>query len=465
MSKKKRPLTAEEKRRKKRSALGTWILVLIMLIGLGIMAYPTVSDWWNSFHASRAIASYSNAVEKKKKKKLDEMIQAAHEYNEKLLKKPNPYTMTDEDMAEYNSLLDLSGTGIIGYITIKSIGVYIPIYHGVEESVLQIAIGHIEWTSLPVGGESTHAVVSGHRGLPSAKLFTDLDQLREGDTFSITVLNQMITYEVDQIRIVEPGDISELAIAPGKDYCTLVTCTPYGINTHRLLIRGTRVANEAGELVVPAEAFRIPNYITIPAIGVPLLFLTLIILLKLVASVLTVDSGGDGGIFAPSMFIGAVPGFVLADLVVLLDALGDLEADGFDRVQRRHRILEDHGDLVAADLLHLLFLQRQQVLSLIDDLAGGDVRLGGRQDAHDALGDGGLARPGLAHQSQRFPLLQGEVHAVDGVDRGLVGTVFHRKVFDFQKLFSHGRHLSSSGADPARRAGRRPEGCTPARRS
>ena len=279
MSKKKRPLTAEEKRRKKRSALGTWILVLIMLIGLGIMAYPTVSDWWNSFHASRAIASYSNAVESVDKEKLDEMIQAAHEYNERLLKKPNPYTMTDEDLAEYNSLLDLSGTGIIGYITIKSIGVYIPIYHGVEESVLQIAIGHIDWTSLPVGGESTHAVVSGHRGLPSAKLFTDLDQLREGDTFSITVLNQMITYEVDQIRIVEPGDISELAIVPGKDYCTLVTCTPYGINTHRLLIRGTRVANEAGELVVPAEAFRIPNYITIPAIGVPLLFLTLIALL------------------------------------------------------------------------------------------------------------------------------------------------------------------------------------------
>ena len=279
MSKRKRPLTVEEKRRKKRSALGTWILVLIMLIGLGIMAYPTVSEWWNSFHASRAIASYSSAVESVDKEKLAEMIQAAHEYNERLLKKPNPYNMSEEDLKEYNSLLDLSGTGIIGYITIKSIGVYIPIYHGVEESVLQIAIGHIDWTSLPVGGESTHAVVSGHRGLPSAKLFTDLDQMREGDTFTITVLNQMITYEVDQIRIVEPGDISELAIAPGKDYCTLVTCTPYGINTHRLLIRGTRVANEAGELVVPAEAFRIPNYITIPAIGVPLLFLTLIVLL------------------------------------------------------------------------------------------------------------------------------------------------------------------------------------------
>ena len=279
MSKRKRPLTAEEKKRKKRSALTSWALVLVMLLGLGIMAYPMVSDWWNSFHASRAIASYSNAVENVDREKLDDMIRAAHEYNDKLLKKANPYVMTDEDLEEYNSLLDLSGTGIIGYITIKSIGVYIPIYHGVEESVLQIAIGHLDWSSLPVGGESTHAVVSGHRGLPSAKLFTDLDQMREGDTFTITVLNQMITYEVDQIRIVEPGDISELGIVPGKDYCTLVTCTPYGINTHRLLIRGTRVANEAGELVVPAEAFRIPNYITIPAIGVPLLFLTLIILL------------------------------------------------------------------------------------------------------------------------------------------------------------------------------------------
>ena len=279
MSKAKRPLITEKKKRKKRSSLTTWILVLVMLLGLGILAYPTVSDWWNSFHASRAIASYSNAVENVDREKLDNMIQAAHEYNEKLLKKKNPFVMSDEDLKEYNSLLDLSGTGIIGYITIKSIGVYIPIYHGVEESILQIAIGHVDWSSLPVGGESTHAVVSGHRGLPSAKLFSDLDQMREGDTFTITVLNQMITYEVDQIRIVEPGDISELAIVPGKDYCTLVTCTPYGINTHRLLIRGTRIANEAGELVVPAEAFRIPNYITIPAIGVPLLFVTLIVLL------------------------------------------------------------------------------------------------------------------------------------------------------------------------------------------
>ncbi len=280
MRKNKKPLdeeTLNRIKRKRKSNLGTFVLVLILFIGLGIMAYPTVSDWWNSFHASRAIASYSNRVEGVDKEKLDAMVEAAKKYNQSLLRKQNPYMMTDEDLEEYNSLLDLSGTGIIGYITIKSIGVYIPIYHGTEESVLQIAIGHIDWTSLPVGGESTHSVVSGHRGLPSAKLFTDLDQMKEGDRFTITVLNQVISYEVDQIRIVEPGDISELGIVPGKDYCTLVTCTPYGINTHRLLIRGTRVANESGEMVVPPEAFRLPNYLTIPAIGIPLLFLFLIV--------------------------------------------------------------------------------------------------------------------------------------------------------------------------------------------
>ena len=267
---------AAGKQKRRKSSLTTWILVGVMVLGLGIMAYPTFSNWWNSFHASRAIASYSSTVENMDKEKLDAMIEAAHEYNRKLAEKENPFAMTDEDREEYNSLLDLSGTGIIGYITIRSINVYIPVYHGTEESVLQIAIGHLDWSSLPVGGEGTHALLSGHRGLPSAKLFSDLDQVREGDIFTVTVLNQMITYEVDQIRIVEPGDVSELAIVPGKDYCTLVTCTPYGINTHRMLVRGHRVANEAGEMVVAPEAFRIPNYFTIPAVGIPLLFLFLI---------------------------------------------------------------------------------------------------------------------------------------------------------------------------------------------
>ena len=276
MKKQKPAVNTAEKKKKKKSNLTTWLLILILLVGAGLMAYPTVSDWWNSFHASRAIASYSSTVENTDSEKLNAMLEAARAYNRTLLTKENPYVMSDEDLEEYNSLLDLSGTGIMGYITIKSIGVYIPIYHGTEESVLQIAVGHLDWTSLPVGGESTHTVLSGHRGLPSAKLFTDLDQIKEGDQFSITVLNQMISYEVDQIRIVEPGDISELSIVPGQDYCTRVTWTPYGINTHRMLVRGHRVANESGDYVVTPEAYRIPNYLTIPAVAIPLLFLFLI---------------------------------------------------------------------------------------------------------------------------------------------------------------------------------------------
>ena len=268
--------TGQTQPKKKKSNLSTIILVLILLLGIGIMAYPTVSDWWNSFHASRAIASYSAAVENTDSEEIQAMLAEARAYNASLLRKENPYRMTDEDLEVYNSLLNLSGNGIIGYIEIKSINVYIPIYHGTEESVLQIAVGHIDWTSLPVGGESTHAVLSGHRGLPSARLFTDLDQMKEGDIFTVTVLKQQISYQVDQIRIVEPGDVSELSIVPGQDYCTLVTCTPYGVNTHRLLVRGHRVVNEGGELVVTPEAFRIPNYLTIPAVGIPLLFLFLL---------------------------------------------------------------------------------------------------------------------------------------------------------------------------------------------
>ena len=267
------------KKKKKKSGGSTWILLLIMFLGAAIMAYPTVSDWWNSFHSTQAIASYSKQVEETDTGELEAMLEAARAYNRALLDKENPFAMTDEDMEAYNNLLNLSGTGLMGYIQIPSIKVNIPVYHTTEESVLQIAVGHVEWTALPVGGESTHTVLSGHRGLPSAKLFTDLDRIKEGDRFTITVLNQTITYEVDQIRIVEPGDVSDLATVPGEDYCTLVTCTPYGINTHRLLVRGTRVANEAGELVVSAEAVMLPRYMTIPAVGIPLLFIFLVVML------------------------------------------------------------------------------------------------------------------------------------------------------------------------------------------
>jgi sortase A len=266
------------RKKRRRSILTTLLLVLILLLGMAIIAYPTVSDWWNSFHQSRAIASYSEAVDSASEAEIQAIFDAAEAYNASLLEKDNPFAMTQENLDEYYSLLDVSGTGVMGYIQIPVIDVTLPIYHGTSEGVLQVAIGHLDWTALPIGGESTHAVLSGHRGLPSARLFTDLDKVIVGDYFTITSLNRTVTYEVDQIRIVEPQDVAELKTVPGEDYCTLVTCTPYGINTHRMLVRGRRIDNieEARVIIVPPGAFRIPNYIAIPAIGIPLLFLFLL---------------------------------------------------------------------------------------------------------------------------------------------------------------------------------------------
>jgi sortase A len=269
----------KKRKRKKGSWLVTTLLFLLFFLGVGIIAYPTVSDWWNSFHQTRAIATYATIVESAANEEMEAMLQAAREYNETLASEEPAFVLDEDRKKIYESLLNLSGTGVIGYIQINSIGVNLPIYHGTEESVLQIAIGHLEWTSLPVGGEGTHTALSGHRGLPRAKLFTDLDKLREGDTFTITVLNQLTTYQVDQIRIVNPYELEDLAIEPGKDYCTLVTCTPYGINTHRLLVRGSRIENAMGEAVVLAGAIRIPNYVAIPALGIPMLFLFLFVVL------------------------------------------------------------------------------------------------------------------------------------------------------------------------------------------
>lgn len=271
----------EEKKKhpkKKRSWITTLILFLIMLLGIGIVAYPTVADWWNSFHQSRAIVTYNNAVDETETAKLEQMLKDAEIHNVALAYQANRYALTDEALEEYNSLLDLTGTGIMGYISIDAIGVNLPIYHGTSESVLQTAIGHIEYSSLPVGGKGTHVLLSGHRGLPSARLFTDLDKLVEGDIFVITVLNRVMTYEVDQIRIVEPSDLVNLGIVAGKDYCTLVTCTPYGINTHRLLVRGHRIENheETPAAVVLPDASRIPNHLVTLAVGLPLLLLFLI---------------------------------------------------------------------------------------------------------------------------------------------------------------------------------------------
>ncbi len=268
----------KQKKQRRGPSISTIVLVIILLVGVGILLYPSVSDWWNSMHATRAIASYVTAVEDLSGQEREAMLEAAREYNSRLANGVN-FTLTDEQRAEYDSLLDITGTGIMGYVQITSIGVNLPVYHSVDEAVLQIAVGHIPGSSLPVGGERTHAILSGHRGLPSAKLFSDLDQIVEGDTFTLNIMDQTITYMVDQIRIVLPEETDELAITDGKDYCTLVTCTPYGINTHRMLVRGKRIDNIIGEVVVVSEAVRIPNYIVAPAICIPLLFIILLIML------------------------------------------------------------------------------------------------------------------------------------------------------------------------------------------
>ena len=271
---------AEEKeiREKKGPSLTTIILVVILLAGVAILLYPSVSDWWNSMHATRAIAGYVTAVQDLSADEREQILEAAKAYNESL---PNgvDFELTEEEYEQYKNILDITGTGIMGYVQISAIGVNLPIYHTVEESVLQIAVGHIPGSSLPVGGKRTHSVLSGHRGLPSAKLFSDLDQMSEGDTFTVNVMDETITYMVDQIRIVLPEEVSDLAIQEDRDYCTLVTCTPYGINTHRMLVRGRWIDNIAGEVVVAAEAVRIPTYIVIPAVGIPMLFVALLIML------------------------------------------------------------------------------------------------------------------------------------------------------------------------------------------
>jgi sortase A len=275
--KKKEIVNKKGKKKKRGPSISTIILLVLLLAGVGILLYPSVSDWWNSLHATRAIAGYVTAVEVMSGREREKILEAARKYNAKLPNGVN-FSITEVEWAEYNNLLDVTGTGIMGYVQISAIGVNLPIYHSVDETVLQIAVGHIPGSSLPVGGERTHAVLSGHRGLPSAKLFSDLDQIVEGDIFTINILDQTITYMVDQIRIVLPEETDELAIKPGRDYCTLVTCTPYGVNSHRMLVRGKRIENIAGEVVVVAEAVRIPTYVVIPAVGIPLLFVTLTIM-------------------------------------------------------------------------------------------------------------------------------------------------------------------------------------------
>lgn len=246
----------------------TLLLLVILLAGLGLLGYPTFADWWNRFHQARAITNYAEQVSQIDDADYEQMLRDAREYNEKLLKNGDSrFNMTEEKREEYNSILDVTGTGIMGYCEIPKINVSLPIYHGTEEEHLQVAIGHIEGSSLPVGGVGTHCVISAHRGLPSAKLFTDLDKLQEGDIAQITVLDETLTYEIDQIRIVMPNELEDLAIDPKKDYLTLVTCTPYGINSHRMLVRGHRIENpDAGDIRVNSDASQIEPLYVLPAV-------------------------------------------------------------------------------------------------------------------------------------------------------------------------------------------------------
>lgn len=255
------------------------LLILIFLIGLSLLLYPTVSDWWNSLHQTRAIANYSETVASLGSSIYEEILTSAEEYNAALAQKGTHWVLSDEELEEYESQLNVAGNGVMGYIEIPKINVSLQIYHGTDASVLQIAVGHIEGSSLPVGGESSHSVLSGHRGLPSAKLFTNLDQLEVGDIFMIQVLNETLTYEVDQILIVLPYELDALGIAEGEDYCTLVTCTPYGVNSHRLLVRGHRIENleeAAAQIRITAEAVQIEPLIVAPIVAVPMLILLVI---------------------------------------------------------------------------------------------------------------------------------------------------------------------------------------------
>ena len=258
----------------------TIILILVFFVGLSVMLYPTISDYVNQLHQTRAVANYAADVDKLSDADYTAYFEAADAFNAQIAADPDALYFPDR-FPSYESTLDVTGTGIMGYITIEKIGVELPIYHGTSDAVLQVAAGHLEGTSLPVGGASTHAVISAHRGLPSAKLFTNLDQLEVGDTFTITVLDRVLTYEVDRISIVLPTETDLLQPVEGQDYVTLMTCTPYGINTHRLLVRGHRVNTRESQkhVRVTADATRIDPIITAPVIALPMLAVLLIWLL------------------------------------------------------------------------------------------------------------------------------------------------------------------------------------------
>lgn len=257
----------------------TLIIVLVFMAGLGLLIYPSFANWWNSLHQAKVIMDYADTVAELDQEDYDRILNAAKKYNKNLAKTGILWTMNKDQKAEYKRQLSVDKSGVMGYISIPKIHIKLPIYHGVAEKVLQTSIGHIEGSSLPIGGKSSHCIVSGHRGLPSAKLFSDIDRLKEGDVWTMTILNETVTYEVDKIWIVEPNDLSKLSIEKGKDYCTLVTCTPYGVNTHRLLVRGHRIPNLNGSADVIADAMQIEPVYIAPFVAAPILLILILMLL------------------------------------------------------------------------------------------------------------------------------------------------------------------------------------------
>ena len=254
----------------------TKMLRCILIAGLCLVLYPSVSDYYNSFHQTRVVERYAKDIAAMNEDEYQKILDSARSYNEHITENGINWIFSDEERAAYEKELSIGSNGIMGYIKIPKLNIMLPIYHGTSDPVLQTSIGHLEQTSLPVGGEGTHCSLSGHRGLPSARLFTDIDLLMEGDTFNLMILNETLTYEVDQIRIVDPDDLTELRIIPGEDYCTLITCTPYRINTHRLLVRGHRVSNANGNAKVIADAIIIRPVYVAPFLGVPMIIVWLI---------------------------------------------------------------------------------------------------------------------------------------------------------------------------------------------
>jgi len=258
--------------------LTTILLVLVFVIGILLLLYPTLSDYWNSIHQSRAITSYLEDVANIDDEDYEQVWENAIIYNGELAEKGNSWVLTAEEYEHYKKQLNVSSSWVLGCIEIPRLEVFLPIYHGTDEAVLQRGVGHLEGSSLPTGGDSTHCVLSGHRGLPSAKLFTKLDEMEVGDTFMLRILDKVLTYEVDQIRIVNPKDVSALVIEEDKDLCTLVTCTPYGINSHRLLVRGTRVENnmELESLRIVADAMPVDELVVASIVAAIILIILLV---------------------------------------------------------------------------------------------------------------------------------------------------------------------------------------------